>query len=131
MFRYFLRRSRAGREIGIAPSAPPAAPRGGRTSTPNPCSMALTPRATARWVLPTPGGPWISRVRFSRIHWTGGQRLDAAALDRGLESEVEVGQGLARWAGRELQRGAMRRSSRGEFDVEQPVEEPVGRASAA
>ena len=30
---------------------------------------AFTPRATGRCVLPTPGGPWISSVRFSRTHW--------------------------------------------------------------
>ena len=38
-------------------------------TTLKPFSTARTPSATARCDFPTPGGPWIRSVLFSRIHW--------------------------------------------------------------
>ena len=52
------------------------------------------PRAEARWVLPTPGGPEEDHIFpvFQETH--GGQFIDLALVNGGLEREIEVVQGL-------------------------------------
>jgi hypothetical protein len=49
----------------------------------------LTPRATARWVFPTPGGTQEDDVLAVGNEPALGQLLDPLLVDRGLEGEVE------------------------------------------
>ena len=58
----------------------------------------------------------------------GGQRLDAALLDRGLEGEVEIAQRLAHGQAGEPQRGLdAPQLALGGLGGEQPIEEAVRR----
>ena len=59
-----------------------------------PSSHALRPRATARWVLPTPGGPRSRTFSPLSMKRPVGQLLDTFGVDRGLEFEVEALEGL-------------------------------------
>jgi hypothetical protein len=63
-----------------------------RKSTECPASTARTPRAIARCVLPTPGGP--SRTTFSARSGQPGELPHLLTVDRGLEVEVELVQRL-------------------------------------
>jgi len=51
-------------------------------------SSALTPRATARWVLPTPDGPCSSRV--SRQAQPGASQLEAVRVGAGKVLGIEI-----------------------------------------
>src|SRR5579863_8693095 len=62
---YLRRRRRDGGSSASRLSASSSSSRR-KKATEKPFSTALTPRATARWVLPTPGGPCSSRVKPSR-----------------------------------------------------------------
>ena len=80
------------------------------------------------------------QVRFTDTRWpldehgfgvaypgAGGERLDTAALDGGLERVVEVRQGLSRRQARQLQRGAYAAClTPTEFGLEQLLEELMG-----
>jgi hypothetical protein len=63
--------------------------------------MALMPRPTARWLLPTPGGPQDYAVLAVLDEVAGGERLHLLLVERRLLAEVEGVQGLhEREAGR-------------------------------
>ena len=61
-----------------------------------PASTAARPRAMARWVLPTPGGPKIEDVFSLADVAPGGELADELLVDRRLEAEVEVVERLHR-----------------------------------
>nr|WP_265468553.1 hypothetical protein [Arenimonas daejeonensis] len=78
--------------------------------------------------MPTPGGLLDQHRLGGADEGAGGQGIDARALDRRLEREVEVGQGLAAGQAREAQRGAHAAAFAGlVFGIEQRVEDRVRR----
>jgi hypothetical protein len=82
--------------------------------------------------LPTPGGP-LQEDRLAVAHpGAGGERVDARALDRRLEGEIEGLERLADRQVRDLERGLHPPLlPAGQLRREQPVEEGVRRDLAA
>ena len=81
-------------------------------STLKPFSMARTPSAIAKCVLPTPGGPWIKSVSFSlsQVHVPSVSMRDLSTLGWKAKSKVAKVWPVGRPESRREVR--MRRSSR-------------------
>ncbi len=71
-------------------------------STVWPASTTARPRAIARCVLPTPGGPKKSAFSALAMKRAGGQLAHELGVDGGLKLEVEVLQGFHRREVRDL-----------------------------
>lgn len=94
--------------------------------------MASRPRAWARWLLPTPGGPDEQDVAGFGDEAAGGELMDAVARDAGIEAEIKAVQ-TARFAevGAFEAPGGGAAFAHGEFVLEEKFEklvvgEPVG-----
>src|SRR5688572_10852900 len=86
--------------------------------------MQRMPRATARWVFPTPGGPSSRTLAASGTKERPASSRTLALVDRRLEGEVEVLEGALKREMREPRpSNEVPRTPRSHFDAEQIGEE--------